>query len=95
MEVRFYLDPDTGEPHIFEHGVTEEEKLNMTSQQFPPGWDAQRVKRLLAQSEGVDEEQQVAEDEQALRGENGQTVIAVPADLLPAIRKLIAEHTPS
>jgi Domain of unknown function (DUF4258) len=25
MEVRYYLDPDSGEPHIHEHGVTEEE----------------------------------------------------------------------
>lgn len=25
MEVRFFLDPDTGQPHIFGHGVTEEE----------------------------------------------------------------------
>jgi hypothetical protein len=25
MEIRFYLDPETGLPHIYEHGVTEEE----------------------------------------------------------------------
>lgn len=25
MEVRYYLAPDTGEPHIYGHGVTEEE----------------------------------------------------------------------
>ena len=25
MEVRFHLDPDTGLPHIYGHGVTEEE----------------------------------------------------------------------
>ncbi len=25
MDVRFYLDPETGEPHILRHGVTEEE----------------------------------------------------------------------
>jgi hypothetical protein len=25
MEVRYYLDPDTGEPHIYNHGVSEEE----------------------------------------------------------------------
>jgi len=24
-ELRFYLDPTTGEPHIYEHGVTESE----------------------------------------------------------------------
>ena len=25
MNVRFYLDPETGEPHVLRHGVTEEE----------------------------------------------------------------------
>ena len=25
MEIRFYRDPATGEPHIYNHGVTEEE----------------------------------------------------------------------
>ena len=25
MEVRYYLDPDTGQPHIYGHGVSEEE----------------------------------------------------------------------
>ena len=25
MEIRFYEDPDTGQPHIYGHGVTEEE----------------------------------------------------------------------
>jgi hypothetical protein len=25
MEIRFYIDPETGQPHIYEHGVTEEE----------------------------------------------------------------------
>jgi hypothetical protein len=25
MDLRFYLDPETGEPHIYGHGVAEEE----------------------------------------------------------------------
>jgi hypothetical protein len=25
MEIRLYMDPETGEPHIFEHGVTVDE----------------------------------------------------------------------
>jgi hypothetical protein len=25
MEIRFYIDPDTAEPHIFGHGIIEEE----------------------------------------------------------------------
>ena len=25
MEIRFHIDPETDQPHVFEHGVTEEE----------------------------------------------------------------------
>ena len=25
MDLRFHIDPETGEPHIYDHGVTEEE----------------------------------------------------------------------
>ena len=25
MDVRYYLDPDTGQPHVYSHGVTERE----------------------------------------------------------------------
>lgn len=25
MDIRYYIDPETDEPHIFEHGVSEEE----------------------------------------------------------------------
>jgi hypothetical protein len=25
MDIRFYLDPETGQPHIFDHGVSERE----------------------------------------------------------------------
>ena len=25
MNIRFYVDPETGEPHIYRHGVTEDE----------------------------------------------------------------------
>ena len=25
MEVRYYLDPGTGQPHIYDHGITEQE----------------------------------------------------------------------
>lgn len=25
MQLRFHLDPETGQPHIYDHGVTEDE----------------------------------------------------------------------
>jgi hypothetical protein len=37
----------------------------MTEQKFPPGWDAERVQRLIAHYESLDEDTQVAEDEAA------------------------------
>jgi hypothetical protein len=63
----------------------------MSEQKFPPGWDAERVKALLSHYEGLSEDEQVAEDE-AAQQDTGQTVIAVPKELLPAIRQLLAAH---
>lgn len=64
----------------------------MTDQKFPSGWDAERVERLLAHYESLSEEEQVAADEEAAREQAGQAVIAVPEELLPAIRQLLATH---
>ena len=57
-------------------------------QNFPAGWDEERVRRVLAHYENPTEEV-VAEDEAAYEAE-GQTVMIVPSDLVPAIRQLIA-----
>jgi hypothetical protein len=62
----------------------------MSKQQFPPGWDEQRVERLIAHYESLSEEEQLAEDEAAVSEQKGQTVITVPETLLPAIRQLLA-----
>jgi hypothetical protein len=63
----------------------------MSESRFPPGWDEQRVKRLIAHYEALSEEEQVAEDEAAVREQEGHTVITVPDKLLPAIRRLLAD----
>ena len=63
----------------------------MNQQQFPPGWDEERVKKLIAHYESLTEEEQVAEDEAAVGDQEGQTVITVPEALLPAIRQLLAD----
>jgi hypothetical protein len=62
----------------------------MTQQHFPPGWDADRVKRLIARYDSIAEDELVAEDEAAVGSQQGQTVITVPDALLPAIRQLLA-----
>jgi hypothetical protein len=64
----------------------------MRKQTFPPGWDESRVRRLIAHYEELDEEEQVAEDE-AAQETQGQTVMVIPTDLVPAVRELIARKT--
>jgi len=59
---------------------------------FPAGWDAERVKRLIDYYEGMSEDEQVADDEAAAAEQEGQAVISVPEELLPAIRRLLAAH---
>lgn len=56
---------------------------------FPPGWDEERVRRVLDHYEAQSEDEAVAEDEAAF-GEDAPAVVEVPAHLLPEIRALIA-----
>ena len=59
------------------------------SSDFPPGWDEERVRRVLAHYESQDADEAVAEDEAAFE-DLTQTVMAVPKELAPEIRALIA-----
>jgi hypothetical protein len=61
----------------------------MTENRFPPGWDEERVRRVLEHYEMQSDEEAVAEDEE--RYDASRTVMEVPAELLPAIRELIAK----
>jgi hypothetical protein len=65
----------------------------MSESIFPDGWNGERVKRLIEYYEGLFEDEQVAEDEAAFADERpGQTVITVPEELLPEIRRLLAAY---
>ncbi len=64
----------------------------MSNSRYPKGWDADRVKRLIDHYESLSEDEQTAEDEAALEDHNGETVISVPVELLPEIRRLLARH---
>jgi hypothetical protein len=64
----------------------------MTEQKFPPGWDAERVQRLIAHYESLDEDEQVAEDEAAFKMPS-QTTVVMPVELMPAIRQMLAQKT--
>ena len=61
------------------------------SNKFPPGWDEERIRRVLAHYEQQTEEEQMAEDEAAFE-QKEQTFIAVPGQLLPKVRELIAKY---
>jgi hypothetical protein len=63
----------------------------MAQSRFPPGWDEERVQRVLAHYETQSEDEALAEDEAAYETP-GQTVMEVPSDLVPAVRELIAKH---
>lgn len=58
---------------------------------FPPGWDEDRVKRVLEHYESQPEVQAVAEDEAAFDS-SVETVMSIPKELVPKVRELIARH---
>ena len=63
----------------------------MRGNRFPPGWDEDRVQRVLAHYEEQTEAEAVAEDEAAVEDPT-QTVMGIPRALVPAVRELIAKH---
>jgi hypothetical protein len=63
----------------------------MINNYLPPGWDEERVRRVLAHYETQTEEEAVAEDERAFE-ERGRTVIEIPVELMPVIREVIAQY---
>ncbi len=81
MNVRFYMDPLTESP----------KETKMTTKTFPPGWDENRVQRVMKIYENQSEKEAVAEDEAAFE-KSSHTVIEIPVELVPAVRELIAKH---
>jgi hypothetical protein len=63
----------------------------MSQQKFPPGWDEQRVREVLAHYENQSEDEQFAEIEAAQEAD-GITMMAVPTELAPEVRALIARR---
>lgn len=151
MKVRYYTDPESQEPHLHRHRVSEAEveevlgrpmedrvgadgsrvalgrtrggrylrvvyvpdpicghglrsraeskkgastpapKEEMNKDNFPPGWDAERVRRVLEHYEGQADDEAVAEDEAAFETTT-HTAMEVPVDLVPRIREMIAKR---
>ncbi len=63
----------------------------MKQSKFPPNWDEKRVQQVIAHYEAQTEDEAVAEDEVAFL-DSSQTVIAIPKELIPVVRELIAKH---
>lgn len=58
---------------------------------FPPGWDEERVRRVLGHYETVSEDEAAAEDESAFEESRG-TVMEIPPELVPAVRRPLVER---
>ena len=63
----------------------------MSEKQFPPGWNEERVQRVLERYEAQSDEEAVAEDEAAFESTT-HTIMEVPVDLVPAVRDLLAKR---
>jgi hypothetical protein len=63
----------------------------MNQNEFLPGWDEERVRRIINHYENQTEEEAAAEDEALFKDENC-TVMKIPEELVPAVRELIAVH---
>ncbi len=63
----------------------------MKQNNFPPGWDGERVRRVLSHYEQQTEEEAVAEDEAAYEHDD-YSMVKIPNELVPRVRKLISEY---
>jgi hypothetical protein len=68
------------------------EKLMSTSTNFPPGWDEDRVRKVLEHYESQSGDEAVAEDEAAFEDKT-HTVMLIPNELVPAVRTLLSQHS--
>ena len=64
----------------------------MKQSKFPYNWDEKRVQQVINHCEKQTEDEATDEDETAFGDAAFQTVIQIPQELLPIVRKLLAEH---
>ena len=62
----------------------------MSKENFPEGWNEEKVRRVLAYYEQQSEEDALIEDEAGV--ESSETVMSVPRELVPKVLELIAKH---
>jgi hypothetical protein len=61
----------------------------MKKQKFPPGWDEKRIQELIARYENQTEDEEFADIEAAREAED-VTLMAIPTELVPEVRALLA-----
>ncbi len=61
----------------------------MSKQKFPPGWDENRVKEMIVHYENQTEDEEFADIEEAREAED-ITLMAIPTELVPEVRALLA-----
>lgn len=71
-----------------------EKKITMTNNKFPPGWDEEKVKRVIDYYDNQTEDEAVAEDE-AIEDSLEETTMQIPSNLVSAVRELIARNKAS
>ncbi len=65
--------------------------MSKEPRRFPRGWDEERTRCVIAHYEEQSEDAAVAEDEMVLE-DKSQAVFTIPSELVPTVRKLLAEH---
>ena len=60
-------------------------------QKFPPGWDERKVRAVIQHYEQLTDEELAREIESAPEV-CGETLMSVPAELVPTVQKLIARR---
>jgi uncharacterized membrane protein YkvA (DUF1232 family) len=65
--------------------------VKATKQKFPRGWNQKRVEQVIAYYDRQTEDEELAEYEEGMKIE-GLTVMLVPSDLVPDVRRLIGRR---
>ena len=64
----------------------------MKQNEFPLGWDAERVQSVVDYYQNQTEDETVAEDEAGLQYES-VTLMEIPTELVPVVLELISKHS--
>lgn len=52
MKIRFFLDPETSQPHILRHGVTEQEAVEALINAYEDRHEREGVRSIIGQTDG-------------------------------------------